>query len=351
MVRGSKIYVAGHRGLVGSAIVRRLHALGFDNIVVKEQSELDLRERERVDHFFASEKPEYVFLAAAKVGGIHANNTYKAEFIRDNLAIATNVVDASYRWGVKKLLNLGSSCIYPKLAPQPLKEEYLLTGLLEPTNEPYAIAKIAAIKLCRYYNEQYGTNFLSVMPTNLFGPGDNFNLETSHVLPALVRKLHLAHLLSLGRFEEIQKDLQTRALGFGIESTADSSEAELESSLQRLGIHRAFVQLWGTGNALREFLYSDDLADAVVHLMMHYNYKDIGEFVNIGVGTDISIKDLANKIKSIVGFSGDIRFDPSKPDGTPRKLLDSSKMKALGWKASVTLDEGLRRDHEWYRTA
>ncbi len=348
MDRGSKIYVAGHRGLVGSAIVRKLHALGCENIAVKELSELDLRERERVNQFFASEKPEYVFLAAAKVGGIHANNTYKAEFIYDNLAIAANVVDASYRFGVKKLLNLGSSCIYPKLAPQPLKEEYLLTGLLESTNEPYAIAKIAAIKLCRYYNEQYGTNFISVMPTNLFGPGDNFNLETSHVLPALMRKVHLARLLSLGRFEEIRKDVEKRALGFGIENMADTSEAELETTLQRLGIHRTYVQLWGTGSALREFLFSDDLADAVVHLMMHYNSQDVGEFVNIGVGTDSSIKDLANRIKSIVGYSGDIRFDPSKPDGTPRKLLDISKIKALGWTPSITLDDGLKRLYQWY---
>ena len=348
MDRSSKIYVAGHRGLVGSAIVRKLHAIGCNNIVAKELSELDLRERERVNQFFASERPEYVFLAAAKVGGIHANSTYKAEFIYDNLAIAVNVVDTSHRWGVKKLLNLGSSCIYPKLAPQPLKEEYLLTGLLESTNEPYAIAKIAAIKLCRYYNEQYGTNFISVMPTNLFGPGDNFNLETSHVLPALIRKIHLAHLLNLGQFGEIRKDVRKRALGFGIENMADLSEAELEAALQRLGIHRTFVQLWGTGSALREFLYSDDLADAVVHLMMHCNYQDIGEFVNIGVGTDSSIKDLANRIRSIVGFSGDIRFDPSKPDGTPRKLLDISKIKALGWTPRINLDDGLNRLYQWY---
>jgi GDP-L-fucose synthase len=348
MDRGSKIYVAGHRGLVGSAIVRRLRALDHSNIVVKELAELDLRNRESVDKFLASERPEYVFLAAAKVGGIHANNIYKAEFIYDNIAIAANVVNASHRFGVKKLLNLGSSCIYPKLAPQPLKEEYLLTGPLEPTNEPYAIAKIAAIKLCRYYNEQYGTNFISVMPTNLFGPGDNFNLETSHVLPALMRKLHLARLLNLGRLEEIRKDIQKRALGFGIEGTAISSETELEASLQRLGIYRTFVELWGTGNALREFLFSDDLADAVVHIMMNYNYKDIGEFVNIGVGSDSSIKDLAHRIKSIVGYTGEIRFDSSKPDGTPRKLLDISRIKALGWTPKIGLDEGLRRLYEWY---
>jgi GDP-L-fucose synthase len=351
MDRGSKIYVAGHRGLVGSAIVRRLHSVGCDNIVTRDLSELDLRLRENVDRFFAHEKPEYVFLAAAKVGGIQANNTYKAEFMYDNLAIAANVVDASHRWGVRKLLNLGSSCIYPKLAPQPLKEEYLLTGLLEPTNEPYAIAKIAAIKLCRYYNEQYGTNFISVMPTNLFGLGDNFNLETSHVLPALMRKIHLARLLSAQRFKEIRDDLQKRALGFGFESMANSGEGEIEAALERLGIHRTFVELWGTGNALREFLCSDDLADAVVHLMMHYDFEAVGEFVNIGIGTDISIKDLAHKIKSIVGFTGDIRFDPSKPDGTPRKLLDISKIKAFGWEPKVGLDEGLERTYKWYCSA
>lgn len=348
MDKGSRIYVAGHRGLVGSAILRKLVTLGYENIVVMERADLDLRERQRVEEFFASKRPEYVFLAAAKVGGIHANNTYRAEFIYDNLAISANVIDASRRWGVKKLLNLGSSCIYPRLAPQPLKEEYLLTGSLEPTNEPYAIAKIAAIKLCRYYNEQYGTNFLSVMPTNLYGPGDNFNLETSHVLPALMRKIHLANLLSSGRFDEIRKDVQKRPIGFGVEITANPTETELEETLHRLGIHRTYVQLWGTGNAFREFLFSDDLADAVVHLMQQYGFRDIGEFINIGVGTDNSIKDLANRIKSIVGFSGEIRYDPTKPDGTPKKLLDVSKMRALGWSPRIDLDEGLRRLYRWY---
>jgi GDP-L-fucose synthase len=348
MDRRSKIYVAGHTGLVGSAIMRKLKSLGFDNIVARELTELDLKDRQSVDRFFASEKPEYVFLAAAKVGGIHANNTYKAEFIYDNITIAANVVDASHKHGVKKLLNLGSSCIYPKLAPQPLKEEYLLTGLLEPTNEPYAIAKIAAIKLCRYYNEQYGTNFISVMPTNLFGPGDNFNLETSHVLPALTRKIHLARLLGTGQFGEIRKDFQERALGFGIDSNADISDAGLESTLKRFGIYRTYVELWGTGNALREFLFSDDLADAVVHLMMHHNSRDVGEFVNIGVGIDASIRTLADKIKAIVGYTGEIRFDSSKPDGTPRKLLDISRIKALGWTPKIDLDEGLKRFYKWY---
>ncbi len=350
MQKNSKTYVAGHRGLVGSAIFRKLQALGFNNIVVREQSALDLRRREEVDRFFSAEKPEYVFLAAAKVGGILANSTYKADFIYDNLAIALNVIDASYRNGVRKLLNLGSSCIYPKLAPQPLKEEHLLTGLLEPTNEPYAIAKIAAIKLCRYYNEQYGTNFLSVMPTNLFGPGDNFNLETSHVLPALMRKFHLAKLLSDGDLREIRRDLQARPLGFAFDLTTVFTDAELEKALGRFGISRTSLELWGTGKALREFLFSDDLADAVVHLMMRYDAKEVGELVNIGVGTDISIKDLAGKIKRLVGFSGEIRFDASKPDGTPRKLLDVSKMTSLGWTPTSSLDEGLSKLYEWYST-
>jgi len=348
MDKSSKIYVAGHRGLVGSAIVRKLQSLGFTNMVAREQSVLDLRHREAVERFFAEEKPDYVFLAAAKVGGILANSTYKAEFIYDNLAIALNVVDASYRSGVKKLLNLGSSCIYPKLAPQPLKEEHLLTGLLEPTNEPYAIAKIAAIKLCRYYNEQYGTNFLSVMPTNLFGPGDNFNLETSHVLPALMRKFHLARLLSARDFDNIRKDLLARPLGFDFDLSTASTEEKLEKALNRFGISRNALELWGTGRVLREFLYSEDLADAVVHLMMRYDAKDVGELVNIGLGTDISIKDMAQKIKNLVGYSGEIRFDSSKPDGTPRKLLDSSKIAALGWKPSISLDEALRRWYQWY---
>jgi GDP-L-fucose synthase len=351
MDKDSKIFVAGHLGLVGSAIVRKLQALGHKNLVTRERSRLDLTKRERVDAFFAEEKPEYVFLAAAKVGGIYANSTNKAEFLLDNLAIAANVVDASYRYGVKKLLNLGSSCIYPKLAPQPLREEYLLTGPLEPTNEAYAVAKIAAIKLCRYYNEQYGTNFISAMPTNLFGPGDNFNLETSHVLPALIRKIHLAHLLSLGRTEEIRKDAAVRAMGFGIEIRTNSAEPEIETALAKAGIYRSHVQLWGTGTALREFLTSDDLADAVVHLMMHCNYEDVGEIVNIGVGTDTSIKDLAERIKNIVGFSGGLQFDPSKPDGTPRKLLDISKMKSLGWSPPASLDDGIKALYQWYTSS
>lgn len=304
MEKTSKFYVAGHRGLVGSAIVRMLNEKGFKNIVKRSSKELDLRDKLAVDQFFAEEKPEFVFLAAAKVGGIVANNEYPAYFIRDNLLIQTNVIDAAYRNQVEKLLFLGSTCIYPKMAPQPLKEEYLLTGLLEPTNEPYAIAKIAGIKMCESYNRQYGTQFISVMPTNLYGENDNFDLHTSHVLPALLRKFHEA------------KETNAR-----------------------------FVEVWGTGQPKREFLYADDLADACIFLMNHYSGN---EMVNIGVGEDISIKELAEKVKDVVGFTGEIRFDPSKPDGTPRKLVDVTKIHSLGWKASIPLDEGLKKAYQWF---
>ncbi|WP_281268685.1 GDP-L-fucose synthase [Paranoxybacillus vitaminiphilus] len=304
MERSSKIYIAGHRGLVGSAILRKLQADGYTNLVYKTSQELDLRDKNQVDEFFAEEKPEYIFLAAAKVGGIVANNEYPADFIRDNLMIQTNVIDAAYRNGVKKLLFLGSTCIYPKFAPQPLKEEYLLTGELEPTNEPYAIAKIAGIKMCQSYNRQYGTKYISVMPTNLYGPNDNFDLHTSHVLPALIRKFHEAK-----------------------ENNAP------------------YVEVWGTGTPRREFLYSDDLADACVFLMNNYEGNEI---VNVGVGEDISIKELAEKIKNIVGYQGEIKFDTTKPDGTPRKLVDVSKINALGWKASISLEEGLQKAYQWF---
>ena len=308
MNKDSRIYVAGHRGLVGSSLVKKLQENGYRNLVVKTSKELDLRRQADVETFFAHEKPEYVFLAAAKVGGILANNTYKAQFIYDNLMIAANVINAAYKTGVKKLLNLGSSCIYPKYAPQPMKEEHLLTGLLEPTNEPYAIAKIAAIKLCRYYNEQYGTNFISVMPTNLYGPEDNFDLETSHVLPALIRKFHEAKLANLPS-----------------------------------------VAIWGSGEPFREFLYVDDLADACVFLMEKHDYKNIGEFINIGTGTDIRIKDLAELVKKVVGFDGEIRHDTGKPDGTPKKLLDVSRINNPGWKASTPLSTGVELSYTWYR--
>jgi GDP-L-fucose synthase len=304
MRKDSKVYVAGHRGLVGSAIMRQLEANGYNNLVYRTSKELDLRDHQQVNHFFVEEKPEFVFLAAAKVGGIVANNEYPADFIRDNLLIQTNVIDAAYRNGVEKLLFLGSTCIYPKLAPQPLRENYLLTGELEPTNEAYAIAKIAGIKMCQAYNRQYGTQYISVMPTNLYGPQDNFDLHTSHVLPALVRKMHEAK-----------------------ENNAP------------------FVEIWGTGTPKREFLYSKDLADACIFLMN--NYSD-SEFVNIGVGEDIAIKELAEKIKEVVGFQGELNFDTSKPDGTPRKLVDVTKLNSLGWKATTSLDEGLKQAYQWF---
>ncbi|HXY53903.1 MAG TPA: GDP-L-fucose synthase [Nitrospirota bacterium] len=308
MNRDSKIYIAGHRGLVGSAILRKLQSDGYTNIIFRTSKELDLRRQADVDSFFEQERPEYVFLAAARVGGILANSTYKAEFIYDNIMIAANVIHAAHRNDVKKLLNLGSSCIYPKFASQPLKEEYLLTGALEPTNEPYAIAKIAAIKLCRYYNERYGTNFISVMPTNLYGPYDNFDLETSHALPALIRKFHEAKV-----------------------TKSDS------------------VVLWGTGEPMREFLYVDDLADACVFLINKYNYSDIGEFVNIGSGADVSIADLAQLVKEITGYIGKIQHDYAKPDGTPRKLLDISKIRALGWEPKTSLEDGIRKTYAYYK--
>ncbi|MDA8100052.1 MAG: GDP-L-fucose synthase [Nitrospiraceae bacterium] len=307
MNKSMKIYVAGHRGLVGSALIAKLRERGYDSIVTRTSRELDLRRQADVEAFFERERPEQVYLAAAKVGGILANNTYKAEFIYDNLMIAANVINASYKFGVKKLLNLGSSCIYPKFAPQPMKEEHLLTGMLEPTNEPYAIAKIAAIKLCRYYNEQFGTNYISVMPTNLYGQGDNFDLANSHVLPALIRKFH---------------------------------EAKIANAPS--------VTLWGTGDPFREFLYVDDMAEACIFLMENLDYGRIGEFVNIGTGKDLRIRELAQLVKNIVGFSGQIINDTSKPDGTPKKLLDTSRIRSLGWEPKVGLEEGIRRTYAWY---
>ena len=298
----SKIYVAGHRGMVGSAIVRKLQSLGYSNIVSRQSKDLDLRSQAAVQAFFEQEKPEYVFLAAAKVGGILANNTYRAEFLYDNLMMEANVIDAAYRTSVKKLMFLGSSCIYPKMAPQPLKEEYLLTGELELTNEPYAIAKIAGIKLCDAYRAQYGCNFISVMPTNLYGPNDNYDLEKSHVLPALIRKFH-----------EAKKTQEP------------------------------FVTMWGTGSPRREFLHVDDLADACFYLMEHYDEPGL---VNIGTGTDIPIKELAEMVKSIVGYHGIIAHDLSKPDGTPRKLMDVSKLASLGWNAKIGLKEGIQSVYE-----
>jgi GDP-L-fucose synthase len=304
MKKNSKIYVAGHLGMVGSALTRGLIASGYRNLVCRSSQELDLCNQAAVEDFFRLEKPEYVFVAAAKVGGIYANMTYPADFIYNNLMIQSNLIDFSFRHHVKKLLFLGSSCIYPKYAPQPITEEYLLTGKLEPTNEPYAIAKIAGIKMCQAYNRQYGTDFIAVMPTNLYGINDNFDLNTAHVLPALLRKIHEAKMHALPSFKA-----------------------------------------WGSGTPKREFLYVDDLADACLFIMNHYHGNEI---INIGTGEDISIKDLVYLVQSVIGFNGEIQWDPSKPDGTPRKLLDISKLTAMGWKAKVPLSEGIRNTYEWY---
>ena len=302
MEKEAKIYIAGHRGMVGSSITRKLQSEGYNNLLLRTSTELDLRNQQAVNQFFEQEKPEYIFLAAAKVGGIQANNIYRADFIYENLMIEANIIHAAYVNGVKKLMFLGSSCIYPKMAPQPLKEEYLLTGLLEYTNEPYAIAKIAGIKLCESYRLQYGCNFISVMPTNLYGPNDNYDLNNSHVLPALLRKMITAK-----------------------------------------NANEPFIEMWGSGSPLREFLHADDLADACYFLMLNYN--DAG-FVNIGTGTDISIKDLTLLIKEIVGYKGEIKHDTTKPDGTPRKLMDVSKLHALGWKHKLSLPEGIQKVFE-----
>jgi GDP-L-fucose synthase len=329
MNTNSKIFVAGGTGMVGASVIEKLLESGYANIVTNyfsrrpsetaasrvRSQRLDLTRQADVEAFFAQEKPDCVFLAAAKVGGILANSTYRADFIYRNLMIASNVIHAAYENGTKKLLNLGSSCIYPKLAPQPMKEEHLLTGTLEQTNEPYAIAKIAAIKLCRYYNEQYGTDFISAMPTNLYGPHDNFDLQNSHVLPAMIRKFHEA------------------------------------KEVWEKGGRGATVTLWGTGSPFREFLYTEDVAEACVFLMERYSAQDIGEFVNIGTGRDLTIRELAETVKRIVGFRGEVIWDASKPDGTPRKLLDISRITALGWKAKTGLEEGIRRAYAWYLNA
>lgn len=307
MNQKSKIYLPGHHGMAGSAIHRNLKSRGYTNIITRTHSELDLTNQQAVNHLFEAEKPEYVFLAAAKVGGILANSTYPAEFIYENLMIEANVIHAAYTHGVKKLLFLGSSCIYPGLAPQPLKEEYLLTGELEVTNEAYAVAKIAGIRMCKHYNEQYGTNFISVMPTNLYGPGDNYDPETSHVMAALIRKFH---------------------------------EAKINDDPN--------VVVWGTGTPRREFMHVDDMADACVYLMENYDVSDIGEFVNIGLGDDVTIRELAELIGEIVGYSGEIVYDTTKPDGTPQKLLDVGRLHRLGWKANISLRDGIKQAYEWY---
>lgn len=361
MELNSKIYVAGHRGLVGSAIVANLKKRGYANFVLRSHSELNLRDQHAVNSFFASEKPEYVFLAAAKVGGIMANSKFRAQFLLENLQIQNAVIQASHEYGVKKLIFLGSSCIYPKNAPQPMNEEDLLTSPLEYSNEPYAIAKISGLKLCEAYNQQYGTNYISVMPTNLYGYNDNFHLRNSHVLPALIRKMYLSRCLDEQNLDALRLDLAKYPQA---EISHTSPEAEILKFLAAQGIERKTVEgksettltIWGTGKPLREFLWSEDMADACVFLMEKVDFNDIvrqreaqgkteiqNTHINIGTGLEISIHDLAMLIKSIVGYSGNLVFDPSYPDGTPRKLLDVSRLKALGWQHSVDLEDGIRR--------
>ena len=406
MNKNSKIYVAGHRGLVGSAIVKNLESKGYTNLVYKTHIELDLTNQKAVEEFFKTEKPEYVILAAAKVGGIVANNTYRADFIYENLAIQNNVIHQSYVNGVKKLLFLGSTCIYPKNAPQPMSEDSLLTSELEYTNEPYAIAKIAGIKMCESYNIQYGTNFISVMPTNLYGPNDNFDLETSHVLPALIRKIHLGKCLEENNWESIKNDLNKNPIegingsnsenqileklnSYGIEIVVSSElqvEKENTANYPLQTTHneqsKVAIEIWGTGNPRREFLYSEDMADACVYLMENRNFQDIvnqqvvssklqvenykttqkelptthhtlptevrNTHINIGTGKDISIKELAELIKNIVGFKGELYFNTEKPDGTMIKLTDPAKLHSLGWKHKVELEDGIKTMYKWY---
>jgi len=369
----SKIYIAGHRGLVGSAIVKNLKEKGYTNLVYRTYQELDLKDQLSVVNFFELEKPEYVILAAAKVGGIIANNTYRADFIYENLQIQNNVIHQSYIHGVKKLLFLGSTCIYPKNCPQPMKEDYLLTDTLEYTNEPYAIAKIAGIKMCESYNLQYGTNFISVMPTNLYGPNDNFDLQKSHVLPALIRKMHLGKALEENDWDTIRKDLKKIPIE-GVDQ--NSSEEEVLNILSKHGIQTYLpvsqespisnlqpsisVEIWGSGKPMREFLWSEDMADACIFLMENRDSKDTynkdqneirNTHINIGTGIDISIKGLSDMIKNIVGFNGTLIFNAEKPDGTMKKLTDVSKLNDLGWKHSVKIDDGITKIYHWYKNS
>ena len=364
MNKSAKIYIAGHRGLVGSAIIDNLKQKGYSNFITRTHKELDLTNQVTVAEFFKLERPEYVFLAAAKVGGIVANNTYRADFIYDNLMIQNNVIHQSYVHGIKKLLFLGSTCIYPKESPQPIKEEYLLTDTLEYTNEPYAIAKIAGIKMCESYNIQYGTNFLAVQPTNLYGPNDNFDLEKSHVLPALIRKIHLGRALESNNWELIRNDLNKLPIE-GV--SGKHSELVILEMLSKYGIrknntNKVEIEIWGTGTPKREFLWSEDMADACVFLMERTNFNDIvslndmknngneirNTHINIGTGKDIAIKELAELIKNIVDFKGNLFFNADKPDGTMKKLTDSSKIHNLGWKHSIELPNGIKDIYEWY---
>ena len=352
--KNAKIYVAGHRGLVGSAIWKNLQDKGYTNLIGKTHKELDLLDAVSVRKFFDEEQPEYVFLAAAFVGGIMANSIYRADFIYKNLQIQENVIGESFRHNVKKLLFLGSTCIYPRDAEQPMKEEVLLTSPLEYTNEPYAIAKIAGLKMCESFNLQYGTNYIAVMPTNLYGPNDNFDLERSHVLPAMIRKIHLAHCLKQGDWDAICKDLNQRPVE-GIDG--NSSKEDILAILAKYGISNSEVKLWGTGTPLREFLWSEEMADASIFVMEHVDFKDTYKqgdkdirncHINIGTGKEISIRELAELIVSTVGYQGQLTFDSTKPDGTMRKLTDPSKLHALGWHHKVEIEEGVQRMYNWY---
>ena len=352
--KNAKIYVAGHRGLVGSAIWKNLQDKGYTNLIGKTHKELDLLDAVSVRKFFDEEQPEYVFLAAAFVGGIMANSIYRADFIYKNLQIQQNVIGESFRHNVKKLLFLGSTCIYPRDAEQPMKEEVLLTSPLEYTNEPYAIAKIAGLKMCESFNLQYGTNYIAVMPTNLYGPNDNFDLERSHVLPAMIRKIHLAHCPKQGDWDAICKDLNQRPVE-GIDG--NSSKEDILAILAKYGISNSEVKLWGTGTPLREFLWSEEMADASIFVMEHVDFKDTYKqgdkdirncHINIGTGKEISIRELAELIVSTVGYQGQLTFDSTKPDGTMRKLTDPSKLHALGWHHKVEIEEGVQRMYNWY---
>lgn len=357
MDKQARIYIAGHRGLVGSAILRTLQTAGYTQLITRTHQQLDLLDAASVEQFFCEERPEYVFLAAAHVGGIAANNRYRADFLYNNLGIQQNVLGCSHRYGVKKLLFLGSTCIYPREAPQPIREEYLLTSPLEYTNEPYAIAKIAGLKMCESFNLQYGCNFLAVMPTNLYGPGDNFHLENSHVLPAIMRKMHLAKLLYQGDLDGLRRDVARYPIE-GLQRTA--SLVQFEQVLHRYGISRDSLTLWGSGTPLREFMWSEDMAEACLYVMEHVDFTQLAKpshahevrncHINIGTGVEHTIKDVALLIQRAVGYRGVIQFDPTHPDGTPRKLTDPSKLKALGWSYHVTLEEGIPRLYQHYLT-
>ena len=354
MEKNAKIYIAGHRGLVGSAIWKNLQDKGYTNLIGRTHKELDLLDGMAVRKFFDEEQPEYVFLAAAFVGGIMANSIYRADFIYKNLQIQQNIIGESFRHNVKKLLFLGSTCIYPRDAEQPMKEDVLLTSPLEYTNEPYAIAKIAGLKMCESFNLQYGTNYIAVMPTNLYGPNDNFDLERSHVLPAMIRKIHLAHCLKEGNWEAVRKDMTLRPVE-GV--NGDSSKEDILAILKKYGISETEVTLWGTGTPLREFLWSEEMADASVFVMEHVDFKDTYKegskdirncHINIGTGKEITIRQLAERIVETVGYQGKLTFDSSKPDGTMRKLTDPSKLHALGWHHKIEIEEGVQRMYEWY---